>query len=260
MVLRIEDDARVRLLTFDRPEARNAFNNELYHACARALDEAAARADIACVVLTGAGDRAFCAGQDLAEMFALGEPGSERGEAQDHGFPHFMRALISFPKPLVAAVNGVGVGLGLTMLLHCDIVFIACGARLKAPFTSLGVVPEAASSYLLPRIMGDQAAARALYTSEWIGAADAVRHGLALAEFEPDDLLDETLELARRIAAMPVVSLVETKRLVQWHRHEAIGQARRREDEVFGRLTMGPANREALSAFLEKRDPDFTGL
>ena len=134
----------------------------------------------------------------------------------------------------------------------------------KAPssevFAVLSVVPEAASSYLLPAAMGSQAAAKALFTADWISAHDAVATGLALELCEPDALLGAAMGLARQIAAMPVVSLVETKRLVLAHRTAAVRDARRLEDEVFSRLTMGPANREALSAFLEKRAPDFTNL
>jgi enoyl-CoA hydratase/carnithine racemase len=260
-MLRVEDADRVRLVTFDRPAARNAFDTELYGATADALDEAAASDDLAVVVLTGAGT-AYSAGQDLAEMGRLGSPDgrTERADAGEHGFTRFIGALEAFPKPVVAAVNGVAVGVGLTMLPYCDLVLVSERARFRAPFVNLGVVPEAGSSFTLASVMGWQAAAHALFTAEWFDADQAVECGLAWKRCAADDLLDETLGLARAIAKMPVVSLVETKRLLLATRLDAARAARAREEAVFARLTGAPANREAIAAFLEKRDPDFANL
>jgi enoyl-CoA hydratase/carnithine racemase len=257
-VLKIHDDARVRVLTLNRPDALNAFNNDLYHAAGGALDDAAADDHVACVVLTGAG-RAFSAGQDLGEMSRV-DTSAPRDSDLAHGFPVFLDTLAQFPKPVIAAVNGLGVGIGMTMLLHCDVVFISESARLRAPFVPLGVVPEAAGSLLMPIVMGNQRAAVALYTGEWMTAAEAVEVGLALRAVQPDQLLGEALDLARRIAKMPVVSLVASKRLVLAARLAAIRAARAREDEEFARLVGAPANLEAITAFLEKREPDFTNL
>lgn len=255
-VLLIEDRDRVRVLTLDRPDRLNAFDTPLYHAVTDALGEAGDDHDVACVVVTGAG-RAFSSGQDLGEMSAIdqGSPG-----AAEHGFRPFMDALSRFSKPLLAAVNGIGLGVGCTMLLHCDVVVLADDARLRVPFTSLGVVPEAASSYLMPRTMGSQAASLALYTSRWIDADEAVRWGLALRAVPAGSLLDETLAIAREIARMPTAALVETKRLVLAARDDAVQAARAREDEAFQRMLLGPANVEALQAFFEGREPDFTSL
>jgi enoyl-CoA hydratase/carnithine racemase len=258
-VLRVHDNARVRLLTLDRPEALNAFSDALYHAVNDALVDAAGNDDVAVVVVTGEG-RAFSAGQDLAEMATLGGGGAGRSEAAGHGFRPFMDTLSTFPKPLVAAVNGLAVGLGLTMLGHCDLVLVGDAARLRAPFSRLGVVPEAASSALLPAIAGWQAAAHAFFTGEWIDAEQAVRSGIAWERCPDDELLDRALELARSIARMPIVSLVATKELMRASRGDLVSAARAREDAYFARLTGGPANREALAAFLEKREPDFTNL
>ena len=208
-MLQIDDHDGVRLLTLDRPDALNAFNTPLYDACAAAFREASTRDDIACVVLTGNG-RAFSAGQDLGEMSRIDPTGSSPSDSGDPGpgFPRFIDTVAAFEKPLLAAVNGLGVGIGLTVLLHCDLVLIAQGARLRAPFVPLGVVPEAAGSLLMPLVMGGQRAALALYTGEWITADDAVACGLALGAVAPDALLPETMELAGRIARMPVSSLV----------------------------------------------------
>jgi enoyl-CoA hydratase/carnithine racemase len=261
-MLRIDDSDRVRLLTLDRPEALNAFNDALYHAAGDALRDAAADDDAACVVVTGTG-RAFSAGQDLAEMSRLGgaeERPAGTATAAAHGFPTFLDTFASFPKPIICAVNGLGVGVGFTMLLHADLVFMARSARLRAPFVSLGVVPEAAGSVTMPLVMGQQPAAYALYTSEWISAEQAREWNIAFEVCDDDVLLDRTLEVARAIARMPVSSLTETKQIVLAGRLDAVRAARRREDDAFARLVGGPANREAISAFLEKRAPDFSGL
>jgi enoyl-CoA hydratase/carnithine racemase len=258
-ILEVVDDARVRVLTLNRPDALNAFNDELYHTAGDALEEAAERADIACVVITGAG-RAFSAGQDLGEMGRLSAAPSTDFGAAGPGFPRFADTLAAFDKPVIAAVNGIGVGIGMTMLLHVDLAFIASTARLRAPFVPLGVVPEAAGSLLMPIVMGNQRAALKLYTGEWITADEAVEYGLALRAVEPGALMHDTMDLARRIAKMPVASLRATKQVVVAGRIDAIRAARAREDRVFTQMIGQPANMEAITAFLEKRDPDFSHL
>jgi enoyl-CoA hydratase/carnithine racemase len=257
--LEVVDRDGVRLLTLNRPDALNAFNTPLYDACAGALHEASARDDIACVVLTGTG-RAFSAGQDLGEMARIDPSAPGAADDPGPGFPRFIDTVAAFEKPLLAAVNGLGVGIGLTVLLHCDVVYIAQGARLRAPFVPLGVVPEAAGSLLMPAVMGGQHAAVALYTGEWITADAAVACGLALRSVEPDALMPEIMDVAGRIASMPVTSLVETKRLVLAGRLDAVRAMRDREDAAFARMVGAPANLEALTAFLEKREPDFRKL
>jgi enoyl-CoA hydratase/carnithine racemase len=199
----VDDRDGVRLLTFDRPEVLNAFDGALYHAAADAL--AAARADdsVKVVVLTGSG-RAFSAGQDLKEMARLAEgaaAGTLGGEAEGAtGFPALLDVVQEFDKPLVAAVNGLAIGIGFTILAHCDLVLVAEDARLRAPFAPLGVAPEAASSYLFPLRMGWQRAAYVLLSGEWVSGAQAVECGMALRTCPPDDLLAEALDLAATIA------------------------------------------------------------
>lgn len=236
-VLRIEDRERVRTLVFNRPEAANAFNETLYLAVADALTEAATDDQISVVLLTGTG-RTFTAGTDLKEMadiaraHAAGEPVGDAGK----GFTALMDVLVDFPKPLVAAVNGTGVGLGLTILAHCDLVLLAEGARLLAPFTTMGVAPEAGSSYLLPLRMGHQRAALALLAGEWITAEEAVASGLALRTCPPDTLLDTAHELARQIAAKPLRSLLATKRLITEAHRDGVRRAMERESAAFDAL------------------------
>ena len=257
-ILDVVDEGRVRVVTFNRPEALNAFNEDLYHAAAEALEAAAASDDIACVVLTGAG-RAFSAGQDLGEMGRI-DTSRPRDDTAPVGFPHFLDTLAALPKPVIAAVNGIGVGIGMTMLLHVDLALAATTARLRAPFVPLGVVPEAAGSLLMPVVMGNQRAAEKLYTGEWISADEAVECGLALRAVPPHELMDAALDLGRRIAKMPVASLRATKRLVVAARVDAVRAARAREDTTFASMIGQPANVEAITAFLEKREPDFTKL
>jgi enoyl-CoA hydratase/carnithine racemase len=247
------NDGRVRVLTLDRPDALNAFDTPLYNALAGALRDASADETVRCVVVTGNG-RAFSAGQDLGEMSRID---TSVTDGEPHGFPNLLAALSSFDKPLLAAVNGLGVGIGFTMLLQCDLVFMAHSARLRAPFVPLGVVPEAAGSLLMPAVMGNQHASYALYTGAWIKAEQAVECGLAWKAVPDEDLLDATFATADEIAKMPTVSLVETKRLVVAARSDAIAAARAREDAAFARLVGGPANMEAITAFLEKRQPNF---
>jgi enoyl-CoA hydratase/carnithine racemase len=254
-VLRVDHVGRVRRLTLNRPKALNAFNDDLYDAVRGALDEAAASPDVAVVVLTGEG-RAFSAGQDLAELAAP----RRHHDGLEHGFPPFIASVEAFPKPLIAAVNGIGVGIGLTLLLHCDLVLIADDARLRAPFVSLGVTAEAGSTQLLPGTIGWQETAHLLYTASWLDAARAVELGIAWRSVPREHLLTAALEVAGEMAEMPIASLVGTKRLLLAARLDAVRAARDRENVTFARLARGPANREAIAAFREKRKPDFTRL
>src|SRR3954466_12221577 len=245
-ILTAEDRNRVRLLTFNRPDRANAFNEELYHAAADALRAAATDDDVAVVVFTGAG-KAFCAGTDLLEMAET----VDRTATSRDGFPAFVDVLQEFPKPLMAAVNGAAVGLGLTMLAHCDLVLVSDRARLLAPFTNMGVAPEAASSYLLPRRMGRQQASLSLFTSDWISAEDAVGTGLAVQQCSPETLVDATMELATRIAAKSLPSLMATKRLLLDAEREGIARARTLENQAFAELLALPNAKDGVLGQLD---------
>ena len=229
-VLLVDDLPGARVLTFNRPDQLNAFNQRLWYELTAALAEAAEDDDVRCVVLTGTG-RGFCAGQDLGEMadpsvFADQEPGYQR----------LMPVLEAFPKPIVAAVNGIGVGIGLTMLLHCDLVLMARSARLKVPFLSLGVTTEASASVLMPEVLGWQRTAEVLFTEPWIDAEQAVADGIALRAVDDADLVDEARALATQIGAWPLGPVVETKQLLLAGRVDAVRSARLRELDAFERL------------------------
>lgn len=257
MVLLVEDKARVRTLTLNRPDALNAFNEELYDATAEALIAAAEDPTVAVVLLTGAG-RAFSAGTDLLEMHQMAtDPDFERGK---HGFPGLLDALVAFPKPLIVAVNGLGLGIGTTILGYADLAFMATEAKFKCPFTSLGVAPEAASSFLFPRLLGHQNAAWMLLSAEWVQADQALEMGLVWRLCEPDELLPVAWEHAAVLAQRPISSLIAVKAAMTAPMREQIGAARKREDAAFAKLMGGPANLEALTAFAEGREADFTQL
>jgi len=257
MTLQVSDDHRVRTLTLNRPDALNAFNEALYDATAAALLAAADDPTVAVVLLTGAG-RAFSAGTDLREMRELAaDPDRSRGA---HGFAGLVDALVEFPKPLVVAVNGIGLGIGATILGFADLAFMSADARLKCPFTSLGVAPEAASSYLFPALVGRQHAAWALLSSEWISAAEAREMGLVKEVCAPGELMATARRHAEVLAGKPISSLVAVKRTMTEPHREAIRAARDRENAAFAELMGAPANLEALTAFAEGREPDFTRL
>ncbi|WP_310964663.1 enoyl-CoA hydratase/isomerase family protein [Nocardioides terrisoli] len=257
MILEVADSARVRTLTLNRPEALNAFNAELYDATATALADAATDPEVAVVLLTGSG-RAFSAGTDLREMRRLATDAAAPGGG--HGFPGLLDALVDFPKPLVCAVNGIGLGIGATVLGFADLVLMSSTARLRFPFASLGVAPEAASSYLLPRLIGRQNAAWMLLSGEWVSAEEALAAGLVFKVCPPDELLSTARRHAEVIARQPVASLVAVKHTMTEPLRAGIVDARERENTAFATLMGGPANLEALSAFAEGREPDFTGL
>jgi len=228
----LTDDPRpgVRLLTLHRPAARHAFDSALYRATAAALDEARADDAVKVAVLTGAGP-AFSAGQDLDEMARIAA-----GEPIESGFPVLLEALQAFDKPLVAAVNGPAVGIGFTMLPHCDLVLAAESARFRTPFAEMGVPPEAASSYLFPATMGWQRAAEVLFTSPWLSAEEAVACGVARRVVPDGELVAEALALAERVAAAPLPALRAIKSTMLAARADAVAAARRREERAFAEV------------------------
>ncbi len=232
----------VLLLTLNRPARRNAFNDQQYDDVRAALMDAAADDRVRVVVITGAAG-AFSAGQDIDEM------------ASGRAFTPFVDQLAAFDKPLLAAVNGVAVGVGLTMLLHCDIVYVGASARLRVPFVSLGLVCEAGSSLLLPLRIGPQRAAEVLFTGRWISATDAVDAGLAVRVVADNDLVPTVVAAAAEIAAQPPAAVRGVKQLLLAARADALTAARAREDAAQMRRLGSPENVAAIRAFQSKRRP-----
>lgn len=249
MILEIQDEDRVRTLTLNRPKALNAFNEALYEAMTGALREAAEDPEVAVVLITGNG-RAFSAGADLYEMQQrISDPNVAGGGS---AFIGMIDTLSAFPKPLICAVNGVGVGIGATILGYADLSFMSTTARLQCPFTTLGVAPEAASSYLLPRLVGRQNAAWLLMSSEWVDAAEAVEMGLVWKVCEPDQLLPEARRHAAILASRPIPSLIAVKTTMTAPLRGEIDAARERENASFAELMGAQANSAALSAFIDE--------
>lgn len=228
----------VAVITLNRPERKNAFDRRQYDDLAAHLDAVAADENLRVAVLTGAG-AAFSSGQDLKEMAELAgqaASGSATGNGGTTGFTVLLDALQRFPKPLVAAVNGVAVGIGMTILPYCDIVLVAESARLRVPFSELGVPPEAGSSVLFAELIGWQRAAELLLTSRWIDATEAVDIGLALRRCADAEVLAEATALAREIASKSPYSTRVIKELMVAGRGSRSSDARAREEALFAAL------------------------
>ena len=213
-------------LRFDRAEKRNAITHRMYQSLAAELQAAGADEAVRAVLLSGAG-ASFCAGNDLNDFVS----GPEFTSA--HPVMDLLRTLATFDKPLVAAVHGPTVGIGVTMLLHCDLVVAAQGTQLIMPFVALGLVPEAGSSLLLPRLVGPQRAAELLLLGEPLDAAAAARLGLVNRVVEPDKLLDEARSLAQRLVRQPAEALRATRRLLRGDAAELRARIEA-EAQVFG--------------------------
>jgi enoyl-CoA hydratase/carnithine racemase len=245
----VSDHDGVRTVRLARPERLNALNTAIFEAVREALEDAASGREIACLVLTGTG-RAFTSGMDLVDD---GESPERRATA----WLGFVEAIESFPKPLVVGVNGLAVGFGTTVLGHADIAVAAESARFRAPFASLGLVPEAGATARLPAVMGAQAAAHLCFTGSWLSAREAQAAGLVWRVVADDALDTELADLGAQIAAGAVDSLIATKRLLLDARLPEARAARLREQARFDELLAGPAFAEAVRAFEEKRRPDF---
>jgi enoyl-CoA hydratase/carnithine racemase len=251
MTVRITDRGGVRTIALNRPERLNAFSNQLVADLGAALRDAAADAEVSVILLTGTG-RAFSAGADLKEIAKNMANPDMRGEAKSEAFVELIDTLAELPKPLIVAINGVGVGFGMTILGFADVVFMSSDARLRCPFTALGAPPEAASTYLLPLLLGRQNAAWALLSSEWISADEAREIGLVWKVCAPDDLLMVAHQHAERLADKPAEMLTTVKRLLNAPHREQIASAAARENEAMAELIGTGANADALVSFLQR--------
>lgn len=234
-------------IAFNRPAKKNALTGAMYAAIADALEAAESDSAVRVVVFTGNGG-AFTAGNDLHD-FLQSPP-----QGEDSPVFRFLRAISTASKPLVAAVSGVAVGVGTTMLLHCDLVYLGASAKLSLPFVNLALVPEAASSLLLPAMIGHHRAAELLMLGEPFDADTARAHGIANAVFPDAQVLAEAMQVAARLAARPPTALRLTKQLMRRSRGDVAGQMAA-EGEHFRAQLQSAEAREAMMAFLQKRPP-----
>lgn len=244
-------DRGVLHLALARPAKKNAITRAMYADLADELERAAASPDVRAVVLSGSGG-VFTAGNDLGD-FMMDPP-----SGPDSPVFRFLRAASTFPKPLIAAVEGPAVGIGTTVLLHCDLAYAAPGARFKMPFVDLGLVPEAASSLLLPRAVGPMRAAGWLLFGEAFSAADALAAGLVNEVVE--DPTARALDRAHALAAKPPEAVRLTKALLRRATAVAVQETMAVEGAHFAERLASPEAQEAFTAFFEKRPPDFTRL
>lgn len=241
-----------------RAEKKNALTLEMYTAMADALVAAQANVSVCAVLITGE-PGVFTAGNDI-EDFLSGPPG-EGADLDQWPVLQFMRALTSIDKPVVAAVTGVAVGIGTTMLFHCDLVYASNEARFAMPFVNLGIVPEFASSILAPRILGRVRAAEKMLLGDPFTASEAVEWGIANAALPTDKVVEHATQVARRFALLPRGAVRDTKRLLnQGPKPEVVKDAIERELALLVRRLDGPEAKEAFSAFTQKRKPDFSRI
>lgn len=251
--LLIDTAAGVCTLTFNRLDKKNAFTPAMYAAMADALEQGGQDATVRVVVIQG-DVTVFSAGNDI-EDFMNPAPASP-----DAPVLRFLRALATFPKPIVAAVCGPAVGIGTTLLLHCDLVYAGDNAAFAMPFVNLGLCPEAASSLLVPQMMGMHRAAEALLLGEPFMAEAALEVGLVNRIVPPTEANGLAQAQARKLAAKPMTALVETKRLMKKGQMASVLAHMAEEGESFASMLHGPAAKEAFGAFLDKRKPDFTAF
>jgi enoyl-CoA hydratase/carnithine racemase len=240
----------VLTLLIDRPSKKNALTEDMYAALADGLDAGQSDPEVRVILLRGSGDL-FCAGNDLGEFAAVAAGGKP-----PQNVIRFILSLVGTSKPVVAAAQGRAVGVGATMLLHCDYIILAEGTQLTMPFAGLALVPEAGSSLLLPQRIGHARAFAMFALGEAVDAQSACAWGLANQVVPADSLVSRAEEVARRLAAQPVGALIATKKLMR-DPEALIAHMKVESQCFFERLTTAEA-REAFTAFAERRAPDFT--
>jgi enoyl-CoA hydratase/carnithine racemase len=245
-------DAGVMTITFNRLDKKNSITSSMYAAMAEALAQAATDPAVRVVVFQGH-ESIFSAGNDIGDF--LNQPPT----TQESPVFRFLRGIATFEKPLLAAVAGPAVGIGTTMLFHCDLVYAGDNAAFSMPFVNLGLCPEAASSLLAPRMFGYHRAAEALLMGEPFFAEAAQEVGLVNRVVPPTEVNGYAQAQARKLAGKPLSSLIETKRLMKGDT-QAVLQKMDEEGKSFGRMLREPAAKEAFGAFMEKRKPDFSKL
>jgi enoyl-CoA hydratase/carnithine racemase len=252
--IRTELSDGVLILTLDRADKKNAITQAMYSALAEATERARTDDKVRVLLLRAEGD-SFSAGNDIGDFIALGSAAAGPGEMPVF---RFLKALADLDKPAVAAVKGRAVGIGLTMLLHCDLVVVAEDALLSVPFVNLALAPEAASSLLLPAVIGHQRAFELFALGEPLDGRTALAWGLANRAVPVDQVEATAAELAAKVAARAPNSIRKTKRLMR--DAEGLWALMQREGEAFGSQMRSPEAMEAFTAFTQKRAPDFSKI
>ena len=251
MSVLVENKDGIFTMTLYRVDKKNAFTNAMYTACYEAVEQAEHDDTVRVVIIKGHAS-VFSAGNDIQDFLSV--PLS----LNDSPVFKFMRALNDCTKPIIASVRGVAVGIGTTLLLHCDLVYAGPRARFSMPFSQLGLCPEAASSLIYPMIAGYHRAAEALLLGEMFDVQTALTAGLVNKVLEDEEVEAYVVTQAQKLAALPPSSLRNTKHLLKSHLKEAIARKINEEGELFIHMTHQPEAKEAFTAFTEKRKPDFS--
>jgi enoyl-CoA hydratase/carnithine racemase len=251
MTIAYQSEQGVATLTLDRPAKKNAITGEMYEMLVAGLGRAGDDKAVRAVLITGAGD-VFTAGNDLKDF------SNPRFAEPDSPVLTFMQALAEYEKPVIAAVNGLAVGIGVTMLLHCDMVYAADTATFSMPFTGLGLVPEFASTLLLPAIAGRIRASEKLLLGKPFPAPEAAAMGLVNAIVPAAELLPHARKIAQAFNVLPPGAVRDTKKLLRHGQAAAVQETIRREASHFAPRLAGDEAREAIAAIIEKRPPDFS--
>ena len=247
----VHTEAGVCTLTFNRPDKKNSITAAMYGTLADALQAAQDDAQVRCVVIQGS-EAIFSSGNDIGD-FLNNPPATTESPVF-----RFLRGIAQFPKPLIAAVCGPAVGVGTTLLFHCDLVYAGDNAAFSMPFVNLGLCPEAASSLLVPQMLGYHRAAEALLLGEPFMAEAALEVGLVNRVLPPLEVAGYAQTTARKMAAKPITALIETKRLMKKGQLKQVMEVMAEEGVSFGRMLAEPAAKEAFGAFMERRKPDFS--
>ena len=251
--IQVKRDNGVLRLRFDRPSKKNSITELMYATLADELLSARSDASIKVVCFSGEGGM-FTAGNDLHDFMQRPPSGGETSVAR------FLEQIREFEKPMVAAVEGLAVGIGVTMLLHCDLVYVEKDTRFDLPFVRLGLVPEAASTYWLPLIAGYQRAAELLLLGEPFGADTAYNAGFVTAVVPSDELSTRVEKAIERLVSLPLSSLISSKQLMKKNHLPTMRGQMQEEGALFQSLLHGPAAKEAFTAFFAKRKPNFAGM
>lgn len=256
MDILISKENSILTIEFNRPDKKNAITTSMYQTMADALTEAENDATVRAIMIIGKPE-IFTAGNAL-EDFLKNATSGDNQDIESRPVYQFMRSLSGSSKPVVAAVSGGAVGIGTTLLLHCDLVYAAENAKFSMPFAPLGVCPEFASSMLLPQLAGYQRAAEKLLLGEAFSAQEALQMGLVCKVLPVEELLPYAKAQAAKLVALPPASIRASKRLMKQRQAETVATTMVAENKIFAAMLVAPEAKEAFTAFFEKRKPDFS--